>query len=58
MLIFEYLIQMAKWPYILKGRRVKKKKAQVRGGGGGGSLVLPCLGVGRGVGGGKASGHF
>lgn len=26
MLIFEYLIQMAKWPYILKGRRVKKKK--------------------------------
>lgn len=57
MLIFEYLIQMASWPSIVKGRRVKKKKAQVRGGGGG-SLVLPCLGVGRGVGGGKASGCF
>ena len=58
MLIFEHLIQMAKWPSIVKGRRVKKKKAWVSGGGGGGSLVLPCLGVGRGVGGGKAAGHF
>lgn len=43
MLIFEYLIQMAKWPSVMKeGELKKKKKTQIRGGeggGGGGSSV-------------------
>lgn len=30
MLIFEYLIQMAKWPSVMKGRRVKKKDTDKR----------------------------